>query len=149
MNCYIYTFWGRASKILAVQVKIQVSLWHNLRFWPRQGNFEDKQFIEYHWKQPSDWKGTLIWLYIGFRTEPLGVMRYSYQSEWPEKTDSGQTKLQKTQCYYDAVEDIPAFLKVHVRVQRNDLEYHFCCKDGYENLQAKRQFKLFKWTTTK
>ncbi len=72
-------------------------------------------------------------------------MRYSYQSEWPEKTDSRQTKLQKTQRNYDAVEDIPAFLKVHVRVQRNDLEDHFCCKDGYENLQAKRQFKLFKW----
>lgn len=61
----------------------------------------------------------------------------SHQTEWPEDWQTlniCQPQLHQTECDNDAVEYVPANLKVVVGIHSNKLEDHFCCENTCKNL---------------
>lgn len=63
-------------------------------------------------------------------------------SEDRQPLDIRQPQLHQTESDNDAVENVPADLKVVVGVHGDELEEHFRCEDPGENLQVNNSFNL-------
>lgn len=64
----------------------------------------------------------------------------SYQTEGPkdrQTLDVGQPQLHQAESDDDAVKNVPANLKVVIRIHGYKLENHLSCEDPSENLKRK------------
>lgn len=62
-----------------------------------------------------------------------------YQSEGAQDGQTlhvGQTQLHETQTDDQTVKDVPALLKVIIRIQSDDLQNHLSCEDACEHLRT-------------
>lgn len=66
----------------------------------------------------------------------------TYQSERAKDRQTlhiGKAQLHQTQTNDNSIKDVPALLKVIVRVQSKDLQHHLRCEDSSEHLVSKNK----------
>ena len=71
----------------------------------------------------------------------MSMGRKGYQSEGSQDGQAlhiRQTQLHQAQADDDAVENVPALLKIKVRVQSDDLQNHLSSEDSSEDLQEQQ-----------